>query len=97
MCWPLAHLAEVAGSAHNAIAEMLLPDAVDHHARGKRVFGAGDGFGQFQPAASFLEGRWLAGGKDRQKPARRLVTQIIGTAANMDADVVRLIGVPDGM
>ena len=34
---PLAHLAEVAGRAHDAFAEVVLPDAVDHHARGERI------------------------------------------------------------
>ena len=35
----LAHLAEVARRADDALAEVMLPDPVDHHARGQRVVG----------------------------------------------------------
>ena len=33
----LAHLAEIVGRADDAFAEMMLPDAIDHHARGQRI------------------------------------------------------------
>ena len=33
----LAHLAEVARRADDALAEVVLPEAIDHHARGERV------------------------------------------------------------
>ena len=51
---PFAELAEVARRAHDAVAEMMLPDAVHHHARGERIVRVGDRFGQFQPAASVV-------------------------------------------
>jgi hypothetical protein len=34
-----AELAEVVGRANDPVAEMVLPDAVDHHARGERMLG----------------------------------------------------------
>ena len=51
----LAAPAEIAGRADEAVAEMMQPDAVDHHAGGERVVLAGDGAGQLQPAAAFFE------------------------------------------
>ena len=47
---PLAHLAEVVRRAHDAFAEMMLPDAIDHHARGQRVLARGKPLGE--PAAA---------------------------------------------
>src|ERR1043166_6639518 len=32
MSWPLPHLAEIVGRGDEALAEMPLPDAIDHHA-----------------------------------------------------------------
>ena len=51
----IAHLAEVAGRAHDARAEVMLPDPIHHHARGQRILRDGDRFGQFQPAAALGE------------------------------------------
>src|SRR5260370_27451182 len=39
-------LAEVAGCFHDAPAEMLLPDAIHHHPRRKRIVRTGDPFRQ---------------------------------------------------
>src|SRR5579863_7558263 len=94
---PFAHLAEVAGRADDARAEMLLPDAVDHHARSERVFRAGNGFRQLEPPTAFLERRRLSRGQDREKPAWGLITQIVRAAANVDANVMRLVGILDGV
>ena len=37
-----AAMAEIAGRRHQALPEVILPDAVDHHARGQRIVFAGD-------------------------------------------------------
>ena len=49
---PLAALAEIVGRADQALAEMVLPDPVDHDAGRQRVVGARQPVGQFEPAAS---------------------------------------------
>ena len=51
----LAEQAEVARRADEAEAEMVLPDAVDHDARGQRIVLVGDRVRQFQPAAALRE------------------------------------------
>ena len=64
-------LAEIAGRAHDALAEMMLPDAVHHDARGERVVGRGDPIGKAAPAIARFGVRrrlreWsLARGRDR--------------------------------
>src|SRR5205085_11337077 len=85
----LAELAEVARGADEALAEVVLPDAVDHHARRQRVVGAGDGLRQLQPAAALRE--WPGvGAQDREELARRLLGQRGGVAAQVDAQRDRL-------
>ena len=44
----VALLAEVAGRADNALAEVLLPDAIDDDAGGEWILGIDDGFGQVE-------------------------------------------------
>ena len=47
-----AHLAEIAGRADDAGAEVPSPDAIDHHARRQRIVVGGDPFGQGAPASA---------------------------------------------
>ena len=49
---PFAQDAEVAGGGDQPPAEVVLPDPVDHHARGQRVVGTRDRAGQLEPAAA---------------------------------------------
>ncbi len=42
----LAHAAEIVGRADDAASEMIMPDAIHHHARGQRIFGIGDPAGK---------------------------------------------------
>ncbi len=70
---PLAELAEVAGRADQAPAEVVLPDAVHHHARSERVILAGDRAGQLKPAAALREGRRVLNGEDGQEAMRGLL------------------------
>src|SRR5690242_8784813 len=51
MGWTVAVDAEIAGRAHDAFAEMVLPEAIHHHASGQRIRGGGNPFGQSQPAS----------------------------------------------
>src|SRR5262245_51867495 len=47
--------AEITGRLHDAFPEMVLPDSIDGHARGQRVVGARDPFGQLATAISRIE------------------------------------------
>src|SRR5688572_25542535 len=46
MRWTLAILPEIARGPHNALAKVMLPNAIRHHARCQRVFRARDPSGQ---------------------------------------------------
>ena len=72
MGWRVAAQAEVAGCSHQALAEVVHPDAVDHDARGQRVVLAGDGPGQFQPAAALAERLPLVAGQHLQVTPRQM-------------------------
>src|SRR5262245_59463714 len=80
----LAARAEVAGRADEALAEVVQPDTVDHHARGERVVLARDGAGELQSAGAVLEGLALLGRKDREELARDLCTRVGWIAALED-------------
>ncbi len=43
--------AEVAGRFHQTRSEVVMPDAIDHHPRGERILGIGDGVRRQEPAA----------------------------------------------
>ena len=47
---PGAHHAEVTRRSDDALAEMIMPDAVHHYPSRQRVLGAGDPVGQCRPA-----------------------------------------------
>ena len=49
----LAVEAKVVRRADDAAAEMVVPDAVNQHAGGQRILGAGDPLGQLQTAFAF--------------------------------------------
>ena len=51
MRWFLAEYAKIVDGGDDAAAEEVVPDAVDHHARGQRVGGIDDLLGDFQAAA----------------------------------------------
>ena len=65
-----AGVAEIVGRSDDALAEMMLPDAVDHHARGQRVVGAGEPTGQGQtPAAAAIACGRMASGRASGRPS----------------------------
>ena len=53
----LAQAAEVAAAIHQAAAEVILPEAIDHHARRQRIVGRGQPVGQRRAAAGGLRTR----------------------------------------
>src|SRR2546422_7462649 len=46
--------AEIARGVHQSVPEMVLPDAIDHHARGERIGGIGDPLSQRETALLLL-------------------------------------------
>src|SRR5687767_15059392 len=78
----LAARAEVARRAHEAVAEVILPDAIDHDARGEGVVLAGDRFRELEASAAACE--WLAVGArdDRGELPRDFLARAGGIAAN---------------
>ena len=65
-------LPKIVRRADEAFAEMMLPDAIDHHARGQRVVLVRDGIGEFEPAAAVAKrGRF---GPDNTSRNRRGTT-----------------------
>ena len=69
---PLAHLAEVARRAHDAFAEVMLPDPVHHDARGQRILRRRKPLGESAPPP----GRWSRPAAARERPlASRLATE----------------------
>ena len=72
----LAELAEIAGVRDDPLAEVVLPDAVDHHAGRQRILGPRQPLGQLQPPAAFRDRLLVSpasiSGKcaERDRPAR---------------------------
>src|SRR5581483_5446133 len=58
MRWAIAHDAKVAWSSYNAFSEMMLPEAVHHHARGERIRRVGDPVRKRRSAAGRVEADW---------------------------------------
>ena len=56
----LAHDAEIAGRADDAAAEVIMPDAIDHDARGQRIVGVGEPLRQRGAAAGRFDIRRAA-------------------------------------
>ena len=93
----VAQLAEVAGGAHDAPSEVVKPEAIDHHPGRQGVAGIGNGFGQFQSAASLLEGWGVSFRQDLQEAPRGQLSQVVLAAADVNFQVGRLFRVPDGV
>ena len=79
--------AEIARRLHQAGAEVMLPDAIHHHACGERVVRTGDGAGEFEPSAAALKRRALRAGDDFEKLPRHLLSETRRAATIEDARV----------
>ena len=73
--------AEVTRSGHQSSAEMMKPDAVDHHPRGERILFAGYLFRQFPSAAALRERVPVGSGENFQKLSGHFIAFIDGIAA----------------
>src|SRR4051794_6336204 len=79
--------AEIAGRAHDAIAEVMLPETIHHHARGQRIHRGGNPFGERQPTSRTSTDKWNLGWfivahyglkksrRDRFAPARQIAAR----------------------
>src|ERR1051325_3194622 len=74
--------------AHDALAEMMLPDSIYHHARGHRIVGTRDPFGQLQPPASVRDWFAFITGEQSRKASRHNRPKPIVTSANMNVRIV---------
>src|ERR1700682_6449806 len=88
MCRSGSALAEVARCDDQALAEMILPDAIDHAPRRQRIRRVGDPLGEFEASAT-LKLRSLLRIEDLQESARRFVAEILRFTALLDAGVTR--------
>ena len=89
-----AHLSEIVDAADQAAAEQVVPDAVHHHSRRKRVVPPDQPLRQL-PAAAFAVADVRPAGslsiKHLQEPARHLFPESVGVSSDVDA--ARLYGV----
>src|SRR5437867_4191950 len=86
--WLAAH-SEVVGRADEAAAEMILPDAVDHHAGGKWVVWPGEPASEFEPAAALGAFGQCAAAEGSDETTRCFLTGPVRLAAHLESRVVR--------
>src|SRR5215510_9421435 len=85
--------AEIAGRLHDALPEMVLPDAIDGHARGQRVVGARDPFGQLATAISRIEVHVAS--QDLRRPRLNFFALVPPIAAFEQVGLARIAFVSD--
>ena len=74
--------AEVVGCAHQALAEVPLPDAVDHHPAGQRMVRPGQPLGQLPAPAALSDGRLPAAGQHHRELLGHRLARSLVTAAD---------------
>ena len=88
---PFAAEAEIARRGDDALAEMVLPEAIDHHAGRERMLRAGDPPGQFDAAF------WLDfGGCQHAWEGRVHWRKLLLRVAALEDECLRRVGVLDG-
>src|SRR5690242_7587510 len=76
----IALLTEVTGRAHQALAEVPLPDAVYDDACRERIFRIDNGVGQFQPLRALGKPLRFTAAENGEKVGRRGLTGIVAAA-----------------
>ena len=79
--------AEIARRAHEARAEMMQPDAIDHDAGGEWIVFAGDGIGQVQSSAAMGERLPFFAREELEKLTWHLLAFVDRIAANEHARI----------
>src|SRR6516162_2539042 len=87
----LAPFAEITGSLHEALAEMVVPDSIHHDPRGERIGRISEPARQFQPAAAFAALRQPHAAEHFRKAAGYLFAQALRVALDLDASVAGLL------
>ena len=90
MAGPVAGLAEVVHRAHQTFAEVVLPDAIDHHPGRQRIPGVDQPVGQLQSAASLQDGGLVLPCQDLQEAARHLPAQVLVIPSQVNPHVPRI-------
>src|SRR5256885_16405787 len=75
MTWGFGSQTEIARRPHQASAEVMLPNAIYHHARGQWVLGVRNGAGKFKAAIAVLEGLPFRTGEHLKKLARHFLPE----------------------
>src|SRR6266542_1336360 len=86
----LTLFAEVVRGWHNALAEVILPDAIDHHARRERICGIGDPLSQLQAAAAFDFFRQQLSAEYKWETPRHYLAEPIRVPLDLHLDVADL-------
>ena len=88
---PFAALAEIVGGADQALAEVVLPDPIDHDAGRQRMVGARQPVGQLPPAAPLGDPRRVLARQDAREAARHGLAGLLVVAAQEDLGVLEAL------
>ncbi len=86
----LASFAKIARRGYQPAAEMILPDAVYHHARGQRIFRVRDPVGKLQPPARRRSSRQCLAAQNLRKTPRHFLACVLWIAPQQHMRIVRL-------
>src|SRR4051812_922433 len=93
----LAHLAKVVRGFYKTLPEVMLPDPVHHDSCDERIVGTCHLFCKQQTAACVgSRGRIIPARNAAQRSSGNDSTKVLMIAANVDADIMRLIVFRDG-
>ena len=95
MARPISHQAEIDCGAHNAGAEVMLPDAIHHHAGSQRILRICYRFRQFQPSASVAESNRLALAQNAEKVPRYRIAEVVGISAQSLLQIRGIVHIRD--
>ena len=80
---------EIVRRLHQAASEVVLPDPIDHHARGQRVVSASQPLSQLQPTAAGRVVWQRLASQHFDEAARDFDAGLIGLTSHLHPDVVR--------
>src|SRR5688500_11693750 len=82
-----AGVTEIAGARDEGLAEESAPDAIHNDARGERIFGGSDRFGEFLASAAGFEWLGIVLGKDAEEATLGNLAGAFWIAANENVEV----------
>ena len=88
---PVAALAEIVGGADQSLAEVMLPDPIDHDAGRQRMIGACQPVGQLPPAAALGDPLRAFARQDAREAARHGLAEFLVIAAQKDLGVLEAL------